>query len=488
MRRHRKWQDEWAAIYRDVGEDIFGWCELLRFDPTFYQREVLQDIQDGHIQIATVSGQGPGKTALVTAAATWRTFRAYKAMTVLTSPTQRQCRDVFLAECQRTMDRAHPALQRFIDVTKSKVVFGGVRDWDIKIATATEAANIAGYHENNMTFILEEAQGIPQKIVETIEGTLTNLGCQMIAIGNPNTRNCAFASFFDDDSWQQHRFNTEEDAPKLLKAKNPVHRVLGEGLVARNERLERKYGRESDVYRVRVQGRFPSQDPNCVISADDLWACTKTDMVSCAMERPNLRAFGTDLAAFGGDECVVYQLQGNAIIAEWQKTILDPAVAVKHSFRMQSDSHWMNPECIHVFDMGGLGAGVRHLYYNRPGGRHHPFVSNGKARDSREYADRLTEAFFFLAELAKTRRIHIPKDAKLIKQLSSRQYELDVKTRLVVESKKVFRKRMVSEGQSGESPDRADALVMAFYAGVVAKAGRTARQELPGRKVGIEGR
>lgn len=487
MRGRSRWLDEWAAIYRDVADDILAWCDLLRLRPTFYQEKVLRDIQAGHTQVAVVSGQGPGKTKLVTAAATWRTFRAWKAMTVLTAPSLRQCKDVFLAECQRTLDGAHPVLQRFIEVTKSKVNFGGVRDWDIKIATATEAANIAGYHQNNMTFILEEAQGIAQSIVETIEGTLTNLDCQMIAIGNPTTRNCAFAGFFDDEEWEQHRFDTEIDAPILAESKDPVHRELGLGLMARNARLLKKYGRDSTPYRVRVKGEFPPADPNCIISAEDLWACTKTNPVEAAMANPKQKSFGTDLAAFGGDESVIYQVQGLAVLNSWIKQEIDPADVVKHSFRMQAQMGWRNRDCVHVFDVGGMGAGVRHLYYQREEGRFHAFSHNGTARDSKEFSDRISEAFFHVADLVRTRRLYIPPDRKLIKQLSSRQYELDTKSKIRVESKKMYRQRMIREGQSGESPDRSDAFVMAFYASLVGQPGKVSGKQSH-REVGVEGK
>jgi ribosomal protein L35 len=42
----------------------------------------------------------------------------------------------------------------------------------------------------------------------------------------------------------------------------------------RNKDLEDLYGRDSDVYRIRVLGEFPHSDPNCVFSSEDLEKCT----------------------------------------------------------------------------------------------------------------------------------------------------------------------------------------------------------------------
>ena len=71
-------------------------------------------------------------------------------------------------------------------------------------------------------------------------------------------------------------------------------------------------------------------------------------------------------------------------------------------------------------------------------------------------------AMFELAVLAKARCMHIPNDRMLIKELSTRQYHMAGgklgKGRVKLESKEDFTRR------TGEnSPDRGDALCMAFY-------------------------
>jgi hypothetical protein len=65
------------------------------------------------------------------------------------------------------------------------------------------------------------------------------------------------------------------------------------------------------------------------------------------------------------------------------------------------------------------------------------------------------------------RLIHVPYDEELRKQLTTRRWtpDLDGKGRYKVEGKKDYRRRT-----NADSPDRADALIMAFYQGAVAKA------------------
>ena len=64
-----------------------------------------------------------------------------------------------------------------------------------------------------------------------------------------------------------------------------------------------------------------------------------------------------------------------------------------------------------------------------------------------------------LRNLVRERIVRIPNDARLLKQLSTRQYYMDRKGKIKVETKDEWRKRL----EISESPDRADAVVMAFY-------------------------
>lgn len=459
--------DTFEEVYPRIQADIFYFCELLNWNPTWYQRAVLQDVMDGHSRIALKSGQGPGKTALVAVIGMWRTIRAYKAMTILTAPSIKQCRDVFLAECQRLLDRAHPILRRVIHITKTRGVILNERDWEIKSTTAATSAGISGYHQANMTIIVEEAQGVSEEIIQTLEGTVTNQDSLTLMVGNPTSGKVPFARCFTTARhlWRCHTFNCElvaRDYPEIVSPE-------------RNRILAETYGKDSDVYRTRVLGEFPGSDPGCVLGVDDVEACTKTNMVQCAVLNPRIRSFGIDLASYGEDESVIFRRQGNAIIEKRVFNKTDPANVVAEAFRMQSVCGWRNEDCVFVFDCDGLGAGVRHLFDTR-GSNYVPFHNNGVAIDQREYSDKLTEAWFMLAKLVRARAVYLPNDAELIGELTDRRYDQDPKGRLRVESKKNYCRRTKKK-----SPDRADALVMAFYSGVLGSERVAVRSGTTGR-------
>ena len=428
--------------------------------------------------LATRSGQGPGKTMASTIVGLWRLLQVPGALVMVTAPTMDQCREVWLAEARRRLkaDGVNPILTDFVECTKSRIIVAGDPNWSVKFVTSTREENAQGRHHPWMTWIVEEASGMPRALITQIEGTLSNLGevsktrgevmnGLLFLIGNPNTRSCYFFDCFniDREHWWTYCMNAEETPQHIVSPK-------------RNEILARKYGKDSDVYRVRVLGEFPKSDPTCIVSSEVLEACLRTDPIRCMDygmvetngKRQPAKAIGLDFARYGGDESVFYARQGNTVIHwEWYTQIdpndlLDKAIAFCYEINWDPKQVWWVP------DAGGLGQGLLRRFYkaNMPLLEFH---SAGSC-ESPEYADKLSEAFFTFAERAKAGLVHIPNDPRLIQQLCTRRYEVvDVKGRAKIkcEPKKDYMERMRKEAGStdtvGKSPDRADAFVQCYY-------------------------
>lgn len=450
---------ELERLYRYVRKSPFNLCSLLNFEPTWQQREVLESVHQQTFyppeyrkrRISVKSGQGPGKTTVSVIAGVWRALLGPKALTVVSAPTMRQCKDVWLTEARRLFEKAHPVLKRHIDITRSKVVVAGDPDWGVWTVTATKPENAQGYHQKYLTFIFDEASGVEEEIIQQAKGTLTNKNSLLLMIGNPNKRNCSFYKCFTSQRsmWECFTFNAEESP---LVSKENIHL------------LEKEYGRDSDVFRVRVLGEFPYRDPDVILSEEDIVACTKTDIYKLAARtRTDLsgrtgpaRQFGIDFARFGGDESVIYRRQGNVIAGEpIYFNHIEPSQVVLHAFEMQRKAGWSDSSTWYIPDAGGMGQGVMDMFYNK-GKNILEFHTNGTAMDS-QYYGKMTEAWFNLRHLFKSRLIHIPNDQRLIEQLCTRKYFADRKDgKIEIESKKLYCKEH-------ESPDRADALAMAFY-------------------------
>ena len=402
--------------------------------------------------------------------ALFRTLRNVNAMTILTAPTMRQCNEVWLAEARRLLAGADPWLQRFIGITKTKIEVNGNPDWGVKTVTATKTENSQGFHEKNMTIICEEASGIDRKIIEQFEGTASNPNCLFVQIGNPNHRDCAFFDCFHKDrkNWTCLHWNAEETPPSVWF--DPI----------RNVQLAEKYGRESDIYRIRVLGEFPHTDPQCVISSEDLEKVIEKSLFSFAATRSRAngefpRQFGLDFARFGGDENVLYRRSGNAIVEQLILPHADPSELVKAAFGMQRRASWGDEKTVYVADAGGIGQGIMHVFYDEHK-RVLEFHNGGSPCRGDIYENRITEAWFGLAHKIKNRECYLPDDPILFTQLTGRKYFTTKKGKLIIESKDEYMRR------GNDSPDRADAMVMAMYDEIEATGHVSRAEASPARK------
>lgn len=452
----------WAEKLRRAQKDIFYYArEVLRTEPTWQQAELLELVQFETYApleltkkgIAVKSGQGPGKTTAAAIASSWRLLQRPNCFVLVTSPTRRQVEDIFINELQRLVARAPIELQQMLDIQKSRVRVGNFPAWQMVTATAVRPENLQGYHENDMTVVVDEASGIERRIWGTIKGTVTQPGNLMVAIGNPNDRDSEFFDMFNKDAKLYHTLTwNAEQSPNV----DPKH----------CQRMAEEYGRDSDTYRVRVLGQFPNESPNAVIRYEDLlFACREQTFSNCfrilaPTERVNRRQIGLDLARFGSDESVAVFRCNSAMVKMLHFTKCEPADVIRTVFANQVDLGWSNESVVYSVDAGGMGQGVMHLFRDA-GKKWFEFASQGTAQNSHIFHDAITEAYFHLREMTRQRRIYLKEDAQMFSQLVSRQYRYDNDNKFRLESKDEYMKRVGTEEFT--SPDRADAVALAFY-------------------------
>ena len=446
--------------------DIFTFSrEGLRFFPSEQQSQLFRAIQDAAFRvpgaknhIACASGQGPGKTFATGVAALWLGMRTRHVKSIVTAPTMRQLRQAWLEGVRRRLEVAHPVLRRYIKATMSNVVYNGNPNWAIHLVTSAKEISLQGQHHPNMFVIMEEAAGIEFSQWEQWEGTTSEAGNILIAIGNPNTRQCPFFECFYKYGhlWKTMKWSAK-DSPFVSKQNI--------------EYLAEKYGEHSDVFRVRVLGEFPSEDPRSVIAAEDILECQKLDKIELAAEERifnvgRARTISIDFARFGSDESVIMQRQGNAIIDIKAYHHQEPSDVAHQAIVLAKTLGWdEQPDFCLVPDANGMGQGVLGLFRGLPV---YSFYAQGSSTSS-EFANLITEAWFNAASYVKRRKVYIPKDSLLFDQLTDRYYSIDKTSgKLKIESKDDYEKRT---GRT--SPDRADAFVMAMYDHCVTK-GRVA--------------
>lgn len=428
-------------IYRDNPVKFVR--DILQVTPDDWQAEALTALATKN-RVAIRSGHGVGKTALESWSICWFLFTRPNCKVPCTAPTIRQLYDILWSEISKWLKRS-PLLDSLFEWQKTKVLFKGAPErWGAMARTAARAENMAGFHEDHLLFVLDEASGIEDAIFEAVEGALTGTDNKLLICGNP-TRNSGFfkRAFFED----RELYHT-------MKVSSADSGRVSDDYC---KRLIKQYGEDSDVVRVRVLGEFPKTEADGLIALE---------LVESAMAREPVYlgdlVLGVDPARFGDDETVIQPCIGNTALPfeNYRKADLMTTVGrIVHKLTALMTKFDCGRATINV-DEGGLGGGVVDRLREVCAEKNLHVTINGcnfggKARDS-AYSNFVTEAYFSLRDRLAEGEIILPRDDELAAQLTTRKYLLTSADKLILEDKKTYKKRI------GRSPDRADALALAF--------------------------
>ncbi|MFC4305785.1 DEAD/DEAH box helicase family protein [Cohnella boryungensis] len=432
--------------------------DMLGMDPDDWQREVMMDVAQYRLT-SVRSGQGVGKTGAEAALVIWFLCCRPNPKVVCTAPTRQQLYDVLWAEVAKWLESS--MVKNLLKWTKTKVYMVGHEErWFATARTATRPENMAGFHEDHMLFIVDEASGVADPILETILGTLTGEDNKLAMFGNP-TRTAGV--FYDSHNRDRARFCTHKVDSRDSK------RTSRENI----QMLIDKYGAESDVVRVRVYGEFPKAE------ADSFIALELAEFAAGATveEAGDTLHLGVDVARFGDDETVIAPRIGMKVYKlrcyNKQDTMVTVGWVISTAREMLRKYQQLRKVEIKIDD-SGVGGGVTDrlneivLEERLRGWRVTPVIngSSPTKHATEHYENRGTETWADLRDLlqeslskyiqGKPAALELPNDDRLVTQLSQRKYRMTSKGKLALERKEDMKKRGL------DSPDRADAVVLAF--------------------------
>lgn len=457
--------DESIPIWAD--NPVIFFQEVLNFIPDDWQREAANDLAH-YRKVSIKSGQGVGKTGLEAAIFLWFITCFPYPRIVATAPTKQQLHDVLWSEISKWMSHS-PLLSKLLKWTKTYVyMVGNEKRWFGVARTATKPENMQGFHEDNMLFIVDEASGVADPIMEAILGTLTGENNKLLMCGNPTkTTGTFYDSHTRDRALYKCHTVSSADSPRTNK----------ENI----ESLVKKYGWESNVVRVRVRGEFPNQEDDVFIPLSIIEQCgSKLYELEDGKGMPYI-IFGVDVARFGDDETIIYRnVKGKLRIVknrrgqDLMRTVGDIVVQYKKAIKDFPD--YKGRIYVNIDDTG-LGGGVTdrlrevkreqklHRLYVIPINAAEKIETDSKeGRDAAEHYNNLTTHMWaVLKELLESKEIEIENDDETFAQLSSRKYFLASNGKLELESKKEMKKRVL------DSPDRADAAALSTYLGKIKK-------------------
>lgn len=441
--------------------------EVLNFEPDNWQAKAANDLAHNP-KVSIKSGQGVGKTGLEAAVFLWFITCFPYPRIVATAPTKQQLHDVLWSEISKWMSSS-PLLSHLLKWTKTYVyMIGNEKRWFGVARTATKPENMQGFHEDNMLFIVDEASGVADSIMEAILGTLSGENNKLLMCGNPTKTT---GTFYDSHTRDRALYKCH------TVSSMDSHRTNKENI----DSLIRKYGWDSNVVRVRVRGEFPNQEDDVFIGLSIIeQCCSKLFELPEDALLPNI-IFGVDVARFGNDETVIYRnARGKLHIAKHRRgqdlmaTVGDIVALYKKTIREFPEYRGR----IYVnIDDTGLGGGVtdRLREVKREQKLHRLFVVPINAAEKIEtdtpsgrkaaehYNNLTTHMWASLRELLENKEIEMADDEETVAQLSSRKYFMASNGKLQLESKEDMKERGL------DSPDRADAAALSVYLGKIKK-------------------
>ena len=414
---------------------------VLQATPQKWQRKALDAIAQND-RVAIKSGHGVGKTAFESWVVLWWLMTHYPCKVAVTANSAHQLSDVLWTEIDRWARNMPQAFKDLLEFKSDKISLKGATD-SFAVARTSRRENpesLAGFHSPHMLFVVEEASGVPNVIFETASGALSTPGAKIIMCGNPTRSDGYFYDAFhgDRDKWHCITVSCEEGEyvdPKFI------------------DEMADKYGSQSNVFKVRVLGEFPTQSDDVLLPLHLIEDAVTRD-VEAGPTTPVV--WGLDVARFGGDRSALAKRQGNVLIEPiktWQnKDLMELAGIVLSEY--DAVPYSMRPQAIYI-DAIGLGAGLadRLRELDMPA----VAVSVSETASLKDRFNRLRDELFWLCrEWFEARDCHIPDDGTLMAELSGIRYKYLSTGKLKVESKDEMKRR----GQ--RSPDVADAFVLTF--------------------------
>lgn len=414
------------------------------------QKEIMESIRDNK-RTAVRSGQGIGKTATISCIIIWYLCTRYNSKIICTAPNITQLYTVMWAEIAKWLQDS--PISNFITHTKTRLYMNGYeKNWFAFPKTATTKEGIAGQHADHLLVIADEASGIKDDILETLLGTITGEENKLLFISNPTRTSGVYYNAFHQN---RAMFNCIH-----VNSENSI-RVDRENIYM----LAKSYGKDSNVYRVRVLGEFPSQEDDVFIPIEWVERAIAKEVEPIKYEDVQVIKIGVDVARFGDDESAIVPNINNK---------LDSIFTYKHNktttlcgkvIHLVQDYYrdYMNAKIYIIVDEIGVGGGVidrlgelLETEYKALSDRVIVIACNvSRPSKSKKYADMTTFIWGTVRTLLENEEVSIPNDNELIGQLSCRKYEVLSNGKLQVESKKKMKARGL------KSPDRADALVLA---------------------------
>lgn len=426
--------DEWQIqILKDIGEQL----------------KKGKDLQTA-IQEAVASGHGIGKSALISWLIHFAISTHENTRGVVTANTEGQLRTKTWPELSKWHNMF---IAKDLFTYTATAIFSSDKDyektWRIDAIpwSKNSPESFAGLHNqgNRILVLFDEASAIDDVIWEVTEGALTDANTEIIwcAFGNPTRNSGRFRECF-----RKYRkfWNTYQIDSRTVKISNK----------AKIEEWLEAYGEDSDFFKVRVRGVFPSASDLQFISTEIADKAQKQVYKPGQFEHLPV-IIGVDPAWTGSDSLEIVMRQGY-----YMKSLASIP---------KNDDDWRMAQLIAQFedeykadavfiDMG-YGTGIYSI--GKQLGRKWRLIEFGGKSNDPVYLNMRAYMWGQMKEWLREGGSIPPNDQALYDDIVGPEEIIDKNGRIQLESKKDMKDRGLP------SPNKGDALALTFAARVVKK-------------------
>lgn len=432
--------------------------EVLGADPYPDQVELLEAYGRRKRRIAKRTGHGVGKTTTDAWILNHHAVCRFPQKSVVTAPTSKQLFDALYAETVTWFGRMPTHLQALFEI-KSESIHLKAAPTESFISFRTSSPEkpeaLAGVHSDWVLLIADEASGIPEAIYEAAIGSMSGANACMLLTGNPVRTEGLFFDIF-------HRPEMADDWVRLHASCEGHPRADPDFM----RQVANTYGADSNAYRVRVLGEFPSGEANTVIPYELVQAALARD-VKPLMVRP---IWGLDVGLNHDASCIAKR-QGNALTEPTEEQKFDDDLMKVVAW---VKAHWdrtlpsLRPTEINV-DAIGMGAGVAHRLLELDLPARSINVSESAAMTA-QFPRLRDELWWKGREWFQKRDCNICGDDQLAAELVRPIYGSTMGGKIKVEGKKDTKKRTKKP-----SPNRADAFLLTLASEAITASGSDAQ-------------